>query len=36
MADALERALAEATERLDPGRSRLRLLAPAAQIEQGF
>jgi len=36
MADALERALAEATERLDHARSRLRLLAPAAQIEQGF
>ena len=36
MADALERGLAEATERLDHARSRLRLLAPAAQIEQGF
>jgi exodeoxyribonuclease VII large subunit len=36
MGDALERALAEATERLDHARSRLRLLAPAAQIEQGF
>ncbi len=36
MSDALERALAEATERLDHARSRLRLLAPAAQIEQGF
>lgn len=36
MTDALERALAESTERLDHARSRLRLLAPAAQIEQGF
>jgi exodeoxyribonuclease VII large subunit len=36
MADALERALAEATQRLNHARSRLRLLAPAGQIEQGF
>lgn len=36
MDEALERALGEATERLDHARSRLRLLAPAAQIEQGF
>jgi len=36
MVDALERALAEATERLNHARSRLRLLAPAGQIEQGF
>ena len=36
MDEALARALAEATERLDHARSRLRLLAPAAQIEQGF
>lgn len=36
MEDALERALAEGAERLDHARSRLRLLAPAAQIEQGF
>jgi exodeoxyribonuclease VII large subunit len=34
--DALERAMAEAEERLDHARSRLRLLSPAAQIEQGF
>ena len=36
MGDALERAFGEATERLDHARSRLRLLAPAARIEQGF
>jgi exodeoxyribonuclease VII large subunit len=36
MDDALDRALAEGSERLDHARSRLRLLAPAAQIEQGF
>lgn len=33
---ALEVAAARATERLDHARSRLRLLSPAAQIEQGF
>ncbi|MBI5770416.1 MAG: exodeoxyribonuclease VII large subunit [Verrucomicrobia bacterium] len=32
----IEAALARATERLDHARSRLRLLTPAAQIEQGF
>ncbi|MDP3069229.1 MAG: exodeoxyribonuclease VII large subunit [Opitutaceae bacterium] len=31
-----DRAVAEATERIDHARSRLRLLAPAAQIEQGW
>ena len=36
MATALERAAAEARERLDHARSRLRLLSPSAQIEQGF
>ena len=36
MAAALEGAAARATERLDHARSRLRLLSPAAQIEQGF
>ncbi len=36
MGNALERALSEATERLDHARSRLRLLSPAAQVEQGF
>ncbi len=36
MALALERSLSAAAERLDHARSRLRLLAPAAQIEQGF
>lgn len=36
MGDALDRALAEGSERLDHARSRLRLLAPAAQIEQGY
>ena len=36
MDDALDRALAEGSERLDHARSRLRLLAPAARIEQGF
>jgi exodeoxyribonuclease VII large subunit len=32
----VESAIARATERLDHARSRLRLLLPAAQIEQGF
>jgi exodeoxyribonuclease VII large subunit len=32
----LESTVARATERLDHARSRLRLLSPAAQIEQGF
>ncbi len=36
MDEALERALGEASERLDHARSRLRLLSPAAQVEQGF
>jgi len=36
MDEALGRALGEATERLDHARSRLRLLSPAAQVEQGF
>ncbi len=36
MTAAGESALARATERLDPARSRLRLLSPATQIEQGF
>jgi len=36
MGEALERAFGESTERLDHARSRLRLLAPAARIEQGF
>ncbi len=36
MTAALESAAARATERLDHARSRLRLLSPAAQIEQGF
>lgn len=36
MATLLESAVARAGERLDHARSRLRLLAPAAQIEQGF
>jgi exodeoxyribonuclease VII large subunit len=36
IADALERAMGEAGERLDHARSRLRLLSPTAQIEQGF
>jgi exodeoxyribonuclease VII large subunit len=36
LAVTLESALARATERLDHARSRLRLLSPAAQIEQGF
>ncbi len=36
MTAAGESALARATERLDHARSRLRLLSPATQIEQGF
>ena len=36
MTAALESAAARATERLDHARSRLRLLSPEAQIEQGF
>jgi exodeoxyribonuclease VII large subunit len=36
MVALLEGAVARATERLDHARSRLRLLAPEAQIEQGF
>jgi exodeoxyribonuclease VII large subunit len=36
MTTALESAAARATERLDHARSRLRLLSPEAQIEQGF
>ena len=36
MAESLERAAAEARERLDHARSRLRLLSPAARVEQGF
>ena len=32
----IEAAVARATERLDHARSRLRLLSPAAQIEQGY
>ena len=36
MAEAVERAAGQATERLDHARSRLRLLSPAAQIEQGY
>lgn len=36
MTTLLESAVARAGERLDHARSRLRLLAPAAQIEQGF
>jgi len=36
MTEAVERAVGEAAERLDHARSRLRLLSPAAQIEQGF
>lgn len=36
MAAAGEGAVARATERLDHARSRLRLLTPAAQIEQGY
>ncbi len=35
-AGAVEQAMARATERLDHARSRLRLLTPSAQIEQGF
>jgi exodeoxyribonuclease VII large subunit len=33
---AIETAAARATERLDHARSRLRLLSPASQVEQGF
>jgi exodeoxyribonuclease VII large subunit len=36
MKSALEGAVARAVERLDHARSRLRLLSPAAQIEQGY
>lgn len=36
MVEAAERAASGAAERLDHARSRLRLLSPAAQIEQGF
>jgi exodeoxyribonuclease VII large subunit len=36
MDEILESAVARATERLDHARSRLRLLSPAAQVEQGF
>jgi exodeoxyribonuclease VII large subunit len=36
IAALLEDAMARATERLDHARSRLRLLTPAAQIEQGY
>lgn len=36
MAALLESAVARADERLDHARSRLRLLSPGAQIEQGF
>jgi exodeoxyribonuclease VII large subunit len=36
MAASIEGAVARATERLDHARSRLRLLSPDAQIEQGF
>ena len=36
MTGALEDALARAVERLDHARSRLRLLSPGAQIEQGY
>lgn len=36
MTSRVESALAAATERLDHARSRLRLLAPAAQVEQGW
>jgi exodeoxyribonuclease VII large subunit len=36
MRAVVERALVRAGERLDHARSRLRLLTPAAQIEQGF
>ncbi len=36
MTEALERAASGARERLDHARSRLRLLSPAAQVEQGF
>lgn len=35
-AAAVTQAMARATERLDHARSRLRLLTPSAQIEQGF
>ena len=36
MQSALEGAVARAVERLDHARSRLRLLSPAAQVEQGY
>jgi exodeoxyribonuclease VII large subunit len=36
LANLLERAAEAARERLDHARSRLRLLSPAAQVEQGF
>jgi exodeoxyribonuclease VII large subunit len=36
MGDTAEQALARARERLDHARSRLRLLSPAAQVEQGW
>jgi exodeoxyribonuclease VII large subunit len=36
MEAAVDEALARAAERLDHARSRLRLLTPAAQVEQGF
>ena len=36
METALEGAVAQAFERLDHARSRLRLLSPTAQVEQGF
>jgi exodeoxyribonuclease VII large subunit len=36
MKQAVEGAVQQATERLDHARSRLRLLAPSAQIEQGY
>jgi exodeoxyribonuclease VII large subunit len=36
LTDLLDGAVAQAKERLDHARSRLRLLAPAAQIEQGY
>lgn len=35
LGDAVDAALERATERLDHARSRLRLLSPAAQVEQG-
>jgi len=36
MEHGMETAVAEARERLDHARSRLRLLAPSAQVERGF